>query len=164
MEAFARAYLHVARPMATAGRAEVFAFATDVTRITPSLRLRSAADAVARASDDVADRFGGTRFASGLNTVLRHRAWGQMVRGAVVVVVSDGWDTDPVDQVDRAMARLSRRAHRVIWVNPRLAADDFEPTVSAMATALPYCDRFLPGHSAAAMLEVLASVETLVDP
>lgn len=159
METFARAYLHVARPLALAGRAEVFAFATDVTRITAALRVRSASEAVAKASDEVADRFGGTRLATSLSTVVRHRVWSQYLRGAVVVVVSDGWDTDPADQVGRVMARLSRLTHHIVWVNPRLAADDFEPTVAGMAAALPYCDRFLPGHSLAAMVDVLGAVD-----
>jgi uncharacterized protein with von Willebrand factor type A (vWA) domain len=160
MESFARAYLHVARPLAAAGRAEVFAFATDVTRITAALRLRSAAEAVAQASDEVVDRFGGTRLASSVDTVMRHRVWGQFLRGAVVVVVSDGWDTDSPDQLDRAMVRLSRLSHQVVWVNPRLAADDYQPSVAGMAAALPHCDRFLPGHSLVAMIEVLQSLDS----
>lgn len=160
MESYARAYLHVARPMARAGRTEVFALGTDATRLTSSLRLRSAIDAIDRATTEVADRFGGTHLATSLTTVLRHRWWGSLVRGAVVVVVSDGWDSDPPARLDRAMARLARTAHRIVWVNPRLAADDFEPRVAGMATALPYCDHFLPGHSLAALTDVLAAVES----
>lgn len=160
MESFARAYLHLARALALQRRAEVFAFATTATRITASLRLRSPLEAVERASDQVGDRFGGTRLASSFESVLRHRSWGTMVRGAVVLIVSDGWDTDPPDRLARSVARLHRMAHRVVWVNPRLAADDFEPSVAGMAAALPYCDRFLPGHSLNAMTDVVAAMSS----
>ena len=155
MESFARAYLHVARALVQRRRAEVFAFATTATRITPSLRLRSPLEAVERASDDVGDRFGGTRIATSFEVVLRHRFWATMLRGAVVLVVSDGWDTDPPDRLARHVARVSRTANRLVWVNPRLAADDFQPSVAGMAAALPHCDRFLPGHSLSAMVDVL---------
>jgi uncharacterized protein with von Willebrand factor type A (vWA) domain len=158
MESFARAYLHVARALARQRRAEVFAFATDATRITASLRLRSPLEAIERASDEVGDRFGGTRLATSFETVIRHRSWGSLVRGAAVLVVSDGWDTDPPERLARHVARLQRMAHRVVWVNPRLAADDFEPAVAGMAAALPYCDHFLPGHSLAAMTDVLDAI------
>ena len=158
MESFARAYLHVARALVTRRRAEVFAFATTATRITASLRLRSPVAAVERASDDVGDRFGGTRLAASFETVLRHRSWGSMLRGAVVLVVSDGWDTDPPDRLARHVARVSRMANRLVWVNPRLAADDYQPTVAGMAAALPHCDRFLPGHSLSAMADVLEAM------
>lgn len=155
MESYAKAYLHIARPLSGIGRAEVFAFATDTTRITPSLRLRSPIEAIEAASGEVGDRFGGTRIATSLRTVLRHRVWASAVRGAVVVIVSDGWDTDPPEELDRHLARLHRLANRVVWVNPRAAADDFAPVVGGMAAALPHCDRFLPGHSISAMGDVL---------
>lgn len=159
MEAFARAYLHVARPLAQAGQAEVFAFATEATRITPSLRLRSATDAIDRATEDVGDRFGGTRVASSLRTVAAHPAWGSLLRGSMVLIVSDGWDTDPPEQLERMAARLQRMAYRLVWVNPRIAAEGFEPRTAGMAAALPHCDRFLPGQSLNAMADVLAALE-----
>lgn len=160
MESFARAYLHLARALAVQRRAEVFAFATDATRITASLRLRSPLQAIEHATDEVGDRFGGTRLATSFETVLRHRSWGSMVRGAVVLVVSDGWDTDPPERLARHTARMHRMAHRVVWVNPRLAADDFEPSVAGMSAALPHCDHFLPGHSLTAMSDVLSAMSS----
>ena len=160
MESFARAYLHIARALAIQRKAEVFAFATDATRITASLRLRSPMGAIEHATDDVGDRFGGTRLATSFETVLRHRSWGSMARGAVVLVVSDGWDTDPPERLARHTARMHRMAHRVVWVNPRLAADDFEPSVAGMSAALPHCDHFLPGHSLNAMSDVLDALSS----
>ncbi len=158
MESFARAYLHVTRALVLAGRAEVFAFATELTRITTALRHRSPSEAIEAASEVVGDRFGGTKLASSLGGLLTHPRWGGLVRGAVVVIVSDGWDSEAPELTDRSMARLSRRAHRVVWINPRAAAEDFEPKVGAMAAALPYCDHFLPGHSRRAIGDVLRAI------
>ena len=158
MESYSRAYLHLTRPLAMNHRAEVFAFATELTRITPSIRLRSPADAIEQISDNVGDRFSGTRLASSIATLLHHRTWNTTVRGAVVVVCSDGWDADPPDQLDRAMRRLSLLAHRVVWVNPRAAASEFEPRTGGMAAALPYCDHFLSGHTGQAMHDVIEAI------
>ena len=91
------------------------------------------------------DRFGGTRIATNLRALLTsHHA--DAVRGAVVVIGSDGWDSDPPDELAAAMARLSRRAYRMVWLNPRAGAPGFDPRVGGMAAALPYCDRMLPGR------------------
>ncbi len=158
MESFARAYLHVTRALVLAGQAEVFAFATELTRITTSLKHRSPTEAIEQASDAVGDRFGGTRLASSVRSLLAHQRWGGLVRGAVVVIVSDGWDSDAPDETERSMARLARRSHRVVWINPRAAANEFEPKVAAMAAALPHCDHFLPGHSRRAIDDVIAAI------
>lgn len=158
MEAFVRPYLHITRALASTGRAEVFAFATELTRITPSLRCRSVSEAMDRASEQVGDRFGGTKLASSIGELMAHRVWASMVRGAVVVIISDGWDTEGPEQMDARMQRLHRLANRVVWVNPRVAAPEFEPLVGSMAAALPYCDRFLPGHTLNAIDDVLAAV------
>jgi uncharacterized protein len=158
MEAYARAYLHFTRPLAVEHRAEVFAFATDLTRITASVRLRSPADAIDQVSAAVGDRFSGTRVATSLRTLLHHRTWNSTVRGAVVVICSDGWDSDDPAELGRVMRRLSLLTHRVIWVNPRAAARGFEPIAGGMAAALPHCDRFLAGNNARSMQDVIAAV------
>ncbi len=158
MESFVRPYLHITRALAVSGRAEVFAFATSLTRLTPALRCRSAAEAMDRATLEVDDRFAGTRLASSLGELMRHRVWGGLVRGAVVVIISDGWDTEPPAEMTARMSRLRRLAHRVIWVNPRSAAPEFEPLVGSMAAALPFCDQFLSGHSRRALDDVLAAL------
>ena len=158
MEAYARAYLHLIRPLAVEHRAEVFAFATDLTRITASVRLRSPADAIDHMSAAIGDRFSGTRVATSLRTLLHHRTWSSTVRGAVVVICSDGWDSDDPVELGRMMRRLSLLAHRVIWVNPRAAAAGFEPIAGGMAAALPHCDHFLAGHTARSMQDVIAAV------
>jgi uncharacterized protein len=158
MESYARAYLHLTRPLAHRHCAEVFACATTISRITPSLRLRSPVEAINDATAAVGDRFTGTRLASSLQTLLHHRTWSTTLRGAVVVICSDGWDSDPPEQLARAMHRISLLAHRVVWVNPRAAARDFEPRTAGMSAALPHCDAFLAGNSATAMTAVIAAM------
>jgi uncharacterized protein with von Willebrand factor type A (vWA) domain len=81
-----------------------------------------------------------------------------MGRGAVVVVLSDGWATDDPEQVAESMRRLRRLAHRIVWVNPRRAAPGYAPLVGGMAAALPYCDAFVSGHSLAALQQVVDAV------
>jgi uncharacterized protein with von Willebrand factor type A (vWA) domain len=81
-----------------------------------------------------------------------------MARGAVVVVLSDGWAAGDPGQVGVQMARLRRLAHRVVWVNPRKAAPAYEPLVGGMAAALPHCDAFLSGHSLEALAALAAAV------
>ncbi len=82
-----------------------------------------------------------------------------MARGAVVVVLSDGWDRGDPDVLAEQMARLARVAHRVVWVNPLKATPGYAPLARGMAAALPYVDEFVEGHSLAS-LEALAKVVT----
>jgi uncharacterized protein with von Willebrand factor type A (vWA) domain len=157
MQAQAVAYLHLMRAFTVTTDAEVFAFATTLTRLTAVLAHRSAEVAIAGATATVDDRFGGTRIASNLAALLRSHH-GESLRGAVVVIASDGWDSDSPEELATAMARLRRRAHRVVWVNPRAAAPGFEPTVSTMAAALPFCDALLPGDDFASLAQVVVEV------
>lgn len=157
MQAYTSAYLHVMRTAALTSDAEVFAFSTDVTRLTSALRHTSTQVALDTATERVTDRFGGTRIATSLTTVLRGRH-GSSLRGAVVVVASDGWDSDPPELLGRAMERLARRAHRVVWLNPRIAASGYQPLVGSMASALPYCDDFLPAHTVDTLADALTAI------
>jgi uncharacterized protein len=163
MQPFAAAYLHVARAAARSGDAEVYAFSSSLTRLTPALDRRGAAEALQCAQERVTDRFGGTRIATAVRGVLADRHAGGC-RGAVVLVASDGWDGDDPALLRDAMARLRRRAHRVVWVNPRAAAAGFEPRAGGMAAALPYCDALLPGHTLAAIGDVANALAGLDRP
>jgi uncharacterized protein len=157
MQAHATTYLHLMRAAVLSADAEVFAFATRLTRLTSVLTHRSVDVAIEQASATVVDRFGGTRIASNVDALLRSRHGG-VVRGAVVVIASDGWDSDPPLALAASMARLHRRAHRVIWMNPRVAASGFAPLVGAMAAALPYCDDLLPAHNLRALGDAFDTV------
>ena len=81
-----------------------------------------------------------------------------MARGAVVVILSDGWERGDPALVGREMERLSRLAHRIVWVNPRVAARGFSPRAGGMAAALPFCDQLVSGHSLEALEEVVAAI------
>ncbi|WP_053202155.1 vWA domain-containing protein [Jiangella muralis] len=160
MRAQATAYLHLMRVLATGAPgagAEAFAFATTVTRLTPVLAQRSPEEAVARATDQVADRFGGTRIAASLRALLAsHHA--DSTRGAVVVIASDGWDSAPPAELVAVLARLRRRAHRLVWLNPRAGASGYVPSAASMAAALPYCDDFLPAGTFRSLADAIAVI------
>ncbi len=158
MESFSRIYLHLMRSLAVHGRAEVFVFSTSLRRATPQLRDRDPMRAIDRLSDEVVDRFGGTKIAASLSQLLVSPIWSNAVRGAIVVIASDGWDADHPDLLERRMAQLRRMAHRIIWINPRSAATDFEPLVGGMAAALPFTDELLSGHTLNAMRAVITSI------
>ncbi|MGD1681265.1 vWA domain-containing protein [Mycolicibacterium septicum] len=155
MQPYAAVYLHLMRAAAVHRRTrpEVFAFATTLTRLTAVLSHRSAEGSGAGANDKVADRYGGTRLARSIGALLTG-PHGHALRGAVVVIASDGWDSDPPELLRREMVRLRRRAHLVVWLNPRAAAPDYVPLAGSMAAALPLCDHFLPAHTLAGLREL----------
>ncbi|TQM32909.1 vWA domain-containing protein [Nocardia bhagyanarayanae] len=160
MQPYATIYLHLMRAAMqrrSPDRPEVFAFSTSLTRLTSVLAHRSPDVAVARANDKVADRYGGTHIGRCLGALLA-TPFGDAVRGAVVVIASDGWDSDSPDVVARAMARIRRRAWRVIWLNPRAGDPRFQPTTGAMAAALPFCDIMMPAHTLAGMREFVQAL------
>jgi uncharacterized protein len=157
MQSWSSAYLHLMRAFARTRRAETFAFSTSLTRLTPALSHHSASVAVARASEEVVDRYGGTHLATSLAELLSSRH-GNAVRGGVLVIASDGWDSDPPELLGAVMARAARRARRIVWLNPRAAAIGFQPLVGSMAAALPYCDAFLPADRLTALPEVFDAI------
>lgn len=136
---------------------EVFCFGTRITRVTPALRSRDPDTALAVAADEVVDWDGGTRIGDAIERFLRR--WGRpgMARGAVVVVCSDGLERGDPDHLGEQASRLSRLAHRLVWVNPLKGDPRYEPTARGMAAALPHLDDFLPGHDLGS-LEDLAEV------
>ncbi len=157
MQSYSTAYLHLMRAFARTGRAETFAFSTSLTRLTPALAHRSPQVAIAQATERVTDRYGGTHLATSLRSLLNSRH-GDAMRGGILVIASDGWDSDAPRQLAATMARAHRRAHRVIWLNPRAATPGFLPLVGSMAAALPYCDDFLPANTVRAMADVLDAI------
>lgn len=157
MQPYVTAYLHFMRAATLVADGEVFAFATSLTRLTPMLKRTSPEAAIDQATAKVGDRFGGTKIASNLRALLRSHH-GNAVRGSIFIIASDGWDSEPPEELSAQMARLRRRAHRVIWLNPRAAEPGFVPLVGAMAAALPYCDDFLPAHNVAALGVAIAGI------
>jgi uncharacterized protein with von Willebrand factor type A (vWA) domain len=158
MEPYSRAllrFLHVA--VAGRGQVEAFALGTRLTRLTRQLSLRDPDLALTQASERVLDWSGGTRLGEGIGTFNDRFGVPGMARGAIVVILSDGWDRGDPERLAREMDRLHRAAHRTIWVNPLKASDGYEPLARGMAAALPYVDQFVEGHSAAS-LDALVSV------
>jgi uncharacterized protein len=158
MQPYATIYLHLMRAAALRHktiRPEVFAFSTSLTRLTAALSHRSPQVALARANAKVTDRYGGTRVGHCVGELLS-APHGNALRGAVVIVASDGWDSDPPEVLDRALARLRRRAKTLVWLNPRAAHPDFRPLAGSMAAALPYCDHFLSAHSLTGLRKLFA--------
>ena len=163
MQPYVTIYLHLMRAAAVrraALRPEVFAFSTSLTRLTPVLSHRSAEVALARANDKVVDRYGGTHLGRSLAALLSG-PHGSALRGAVVVIASDGWDADDPEVTARAMERLRRRAALIVWLNPRAAARDYRPLAASMAVARPYCDVFAPAHSLTGLRELFDELDTL---
>lgn len=164
MQPYATIYLHLMRAAALPSRSggvtirpEVFAFSTSLTRLTPALSHRSPEVALERANAKVVDRYGGTHVGGSVAALLSSPQ-GNAVRGAVVIIASDGWDADPPEILAAAMARLRRRAARIVWLNPRAAAEGYRPLAGSMAAALPYCDLFLPAHSVTGLRDLFTAL------
>jgi uncharacterized protein with von Willebrand factor type A (vWA) domain len=159
MEPYARAMLRFVHA-AVAGRqhVEAFALGTRLTRLTKELHGRDPDGALRRAGDRVEDWSGGTRLGECLRTF--NDDWGArgMARGAIVVVLSDGWDRGDPALLGEQMQRLHRITHELVWVNPLKVTPGYAPLARGMAAALPYVDHFVEGHSLAAMEELAAVI------
>lgn len=141
-------------------RVEAFAFGTRLTRITNELEGRDPDSALARAAAAVSDFSGGTRIGAALAEL--NRAHGRRIgRGAVIVILSDGWDRGEPQLLAGEMARLRRSAHRLVWLNPLAAHPDFEPLTRGMRAAVPHTDELLPGNSLASLEELACILEEI---
>jgi uncharacterized protein with von Willebrand factor type A (vWA) domain len=157
MAPYARALLLFLHATAQTGSVEAFAFGTRLARLTPDLATRDPDLALERVTARVSDWGSGTRIGASLAQFNRLYGRRSLSRGAVVVIASDGWERDEPEILAREMARLSRAAYAVVWVNPLKGMPDYEPLAAGMRAALPYVDRFLPGHNLES-LEELAGV------
>ena len=159
MEAYAKLLLHFVYAL-TEGvdqRVESFVFATRLTRITRALNHRDVEEALRRVSGEVKDWSGGTKIGEAIKTF--NFVWGRRVLsgGAIVIVISDGWDCGDPALLRAEMERLHKTSGRLIWLNPLMGAPEFEPTARGMQTALAHVDDFLPVHNLRA-LEQLAAI------
>ena len=133
---------------------ECFVFGTRLTRITPQLKLKNIDVAIEEASHQVWDWAGGTRIGDCLHAF--NRQWSRRVlrRGAIVLIISDGWDRGDTARLKREMRYLQHRCHRLIWLNPLLGRPTYQPQVEGMTAALPYVDDFLPIHNLQSLTEL----------
>jgi uncharacterized protein len=161
MEPYARAMLQLLYCAAGGARAEVFTFATRLTRLTPVLGRTLPGLALQRAGHTAPDWLGGTKIGAALKDFNDHYGRRGMARGAVVVIISDGWETGDPDLVRREMERLSLVAFRIVWVNPRTKSSGYQPLAGGMAAAWPHCDAVISGHTVHALDQLTAA---LADP
>ena len=154
MERYSRLLLVFAHAIARREDVETFVFSTRLSRVTRLLRSRDPDRALAEVSRSVHDFSGDTRIGHALHVFNRHWARRVLGHGAVVVIVSVGWDRGDADLLARELSRLRRSSHRLVWLNPLLGSDSYEPTARGMAAALPHVDDFLPAHNVAALDEL----------
>ena len=163
MDSYARSLLLFLHAFVGTGRGvEAFAFGTRLSRLTPDLATRDPDAALARCTEAVVDWGSGTRIGASLREF--NETWGRraLSRGAIVLIVSDGWEREDPELVGREMAKLARAAYAIVWVNPLKGNPQYQPLAGGMRAALPYVDRFLPGHNLRSLEElaaVLAGIE-----
>ena len=158
MATYARALLQFAHAATrTAPKVEVFAFGTRLTRLTRALRKADPDQALLEASALAQDWEGGTRIGDSLAELLKSYSQTASMRGSIVVLCSDGLDRGDPDVLAAQMMKLTRLAHRVVWVNPLKGSSRYQPLQRGMAAALPHLDVFVPGHNVAS-LESLAEL------
>ena len=139
-------------------RTEVFTFATRLTRLTPFLSAASPETMLAKAGEAAPDWAGGTRIGATLREFNDRYGVRGMARGAVVLIISDGWETGDPAVLGAQMARLHRIAYRIVWANPRTQSSRYRPEVGGMAAAWPYCDAVVSAHNFEALDEMLAAL------
>jgi uncharacterized protein len=171
MEPYARALLQFmyvsSRTAAARGlrdasrpRTEVFSFATRLTRLTPTLASATPETMLAKAGEAAVDWAGGTRIGAAVRDFMDRYGVRGMARGAVILIISDGWETGDPALLGAQMARLHRLAYRVVWANPRTQSERYRPEVGGMAAAWPHCDAVVSAHNFDALDDLLAALGT----
>lgn len=168
MERYARMLLHFLHAFSLeqtrkgVRQIETFTFGTRLTRITRTLKKRSVDAALTEVGQQVKDWSGGTRIGACLHTF--NHTWAKRVlgRGAIVLVISDGWDQGAPELLAFEMERLQKSCHRLIWLNPLIGTPGYQPLTRGLVAAMPFMDDFLPVHnlkSLEQLVEVLATVQ-----
>jgi len=164
MERYSQLFLHFMVALVQEKRQiETFVFGTRLTYITPALRYRDLDAVIRQMAGVVMDWSGGTRIGESLKEFNFKWSRRMLRRGAVVIIISDGWDRGDAHQLEQEIARLRRSVHRLIWLNPLAGRPGYEPLVKGMQVVLPYVDDFLPLHnleSFEALARQLGTIET----
>ena len=162
MERYSRFMLRFAHALQRSGAPlEVFVFGTRLTRITRQLRTRSPDAALRRVAEKVIDWSGGTRIGESLYQLNRRWVRRTVRSGAVVLLVSDGWERGDPALLAREMATLRRSCHRLLWIDPLAARPGFEPSTVGLRAALPHVDELVPAASVASLQELAGRLTTL---
>jgi len=141
-------------------RTEVFTFATRLTRLTPAMAASTPETMLTKAGEAAPDWAGGTRIGAALREFNDRYGVRGMGRGAVVLIISDGWETGNPALLGAQMARLHRIAYRIVWANPRTQSSRYRPEVGGMAAAWPYCDAVVSAHNFEALDDLLKALRS----
>jgi uncharacterized protein len=165
MERYTRLLLHFIYSLGVGldQKVEAFVFSTRLTRITRYLRERDVEAAFRQVSRQVPDWSGGTRIGEALKSFNFEWARRVLGHGAVVLLISDGWDRGDTDLLRAEIARLQRSCYRLVWLNPLLGSEEYEPLTRGMQTALPYIDDFLPVHNLASLEDLARHLKFVED-
>ena len=163
MERYTRLLLHFIYSLSEGlhQKVEAFVFSTRLTRITRQLRERDVEEALRQVARQVPDWSGGTRIGEALKSFSYDWARRVLGQGAVVLLISDGWDRGDIDLLRKEIARLQRSCYRLIWLNPLLGSEEYEPLTRGMQAALPYVDDFLPVHNLASLEDLARHLKGL---
>jgi uncharacterized protein with von Willebrand factor type A (vWA) domain len=141
---------------------ETFVFSTSLSRITHLIRTKDIANALEKISGSILGWSGGTNIGRSLHTFNRNFAPSMVTHRTVVVIISDGWDRGDVSLLEREMQDLKRRCKKIIWLNPLLASDNYEPLCKGMQAALPYLDLFLSVHNVNSLITLGRTLQKMV--
>ncbi|HEY7321035.1 MAG TPA: VWA domain-containing protein [Candidatus Binatia bacterium] len=141
---------------------ETFVFSTSLSRITHLIRTKDIANALEKISGSILGWSGGTNIGRSLHTFNRHFAPSMVTHRTVVVIISDGWDRGDVSLLEQEMQDLKRRCKKIIWLNPLLASDNYEPLCKGMQAALPYLDLFLSVHNVNSLIALGRTLQKMV--
>jgi uncharacterized protein with von Willebrand factor type A (vWA) domain len=162
MSSYSRALLIFAHAALLADqRWEAFTFGTRLTRLTGALRTAKPDEALSRAAGEARDWDGGTRIGEAIRDLLARHAKTDAIRGAVIVICSDGLDVGDPELLGVQMARLRRLAHRIVWLNPLQENPEYQPLARGMAAALPHIDLFASGHNLAEIEDTCSAIGRL---
>ncbi|HLT21222.1 MAG TPA: VWA domain-containing protein [Thermomicrobiales bacterium] len=164
MDRYSRLLLHFIHTIENdMAKVEAFVFGTRLTRITRMLKNRPIDEAIEKVSSEVQDWAGGTRIGESIQTFNQDWARRVLRNGAVVLVISDGWDRGDPDLLAAEMSRLQRSSYRLIWLNPLLGSPRYQPLTRGMQAALPFIDDFLPVHNLESLESLAEHLSSLAD-
>ena len=141
---------------------ETFVFSTSLSRITHLIRTKDIVNALDKISGSILGWSGGTNIGRSLHTFNRNFAPSMVTHRTVVVIISDGWDRGDVSLLEREMQDLKRRCKKIIWLNPLLASENYEPLCKGMQAALPYLDLFLSVHNVNSLVALGRTLQKMV--
>ena len=140
---------------------EVGVFSTRMTAISRLLKTKGIEESLVEVADTVHDWAGGTDIGGCLREFNDQFARDMLHSRTVMIIVSDGWDRGDPDLMRQEMARLRKRVHKLMWLNPLLGTPGYQPLCLGMKTALPYLDYFLPAHNLESLIQLARTLRSV---